>query len=135
MSTLSKNTPETTTPQPTSILPATTLSAVELKQQLESIPLTKENAIKMIVFSNVLKSFVEEAKDYLTTRCKNCDDGNYTTGQMSLKLIEGSKTSYTNEKIEKLEAEIKKEKEKIKSGKSKGEITETKYNSFKVQYQ
>ena len=134
MNTLSNTTPELITPAQTSILPASTLSAAELKQQLSTIKMNKENAIKLVVFSHVLEAATKEAKEYLTTRCEACDDGNYTVGQMSLKHVEGSRTSYTNDKIKKLEDQIKAEKEKIKLGKSKGEIVETKYNSFKVQY-
>jgi formate dehydrogenase assembly factor FdhD len=135
MNSLSNTTPETTTPTQTpSILPASTLSAAELKQQLSAIKMNKENAIKLIVFSHVLEAATKEAKEYLSTRCEACDDGNYTAGQMSLKHVEGSRTTYTNDKIKKLEEQIKAEKEKIKANKSKGEIIETKYNSFKVQY-
>lgn len=118
--------------QSTQILPASSMSATELKQQLELIPLNKENAIKMIVFSHILQKFTDEAKEYLTTRCKNCDDGNYTVGQMSLKLVEGTRTSYSNDKIKELENEIKAEKERIKLGQSQGDIVETKFNSFRV---
>jgi formate dehydrogenase assembly factor FdhD len=135
MNSLSNTTPETTTPTQTpSILPASTLSAAELKQQLSAIKMNKENAIKLIVFYATLKKFSDKAKEYLSTKCEACDDGNYTAGQMSLKHIQGSKTTYTNDKIKKFEEQIKAEREKIKANKSKGEIIETKYNSFKVQY-
>lgn len=129
MSDSSSNTPEKVQP----LLPASNLSAADIKQALDSVPLNKENAIKMITMANLLKKAAEKAKEYLTTRCTTCDDGNYTTGQISLKLVEGNKTTYTNEKIEKLEAQIKAERERIKNGKSKGETIIAPYKSFNVQ--
>ena len=106
------------------------LTALDIETQIASIPMNKENAIKLMVISKMLSAREKEAKEYLLNRCDDCEV--YTSGQLQLLKVDGQRTTYTNAKISKLSADIKKEQEKIKKDNSLGEVKVTPYTSFKI---
>ena len=106
------------------------LTALDIETQIASIPMNKENAIKLMVISKMLSVREEEAKEYLLNRCDDCEV--YTSGQLQLLKVDGQRTTYTNAKIAKLSADIKKEQDKIKKDNTLGEVKITPYTSFKI---
>ena len=106
------------------------LTALDIETQIASIPMNKETAIKLLTISKLLSAREEEAKEYLLNRCDDCEV--YTSGQLQLLKVDGQRTTYTNAKIAKLSADIKKEQEKIKKDNSLGEVKITPYTSFKI---
>ena len=106
------------------------LTAVDIETQIASIPMNKETAIKLLTISKLLSAREDEAKEYLLNRCDDCEV--YTSGQLQLLKVDGQRTTYTNAKISKLSADIKKEQEKIKKDNSLGEVKVTPYTSFKI---
>ncbi len=106
------------------------LTALDIETQIASIPMNKETAIKLLTISKLLSAREEEAKEYLLNRCDDCEV--YTSGQLQLLKVDGQRTTYTNAKIAKLSADIKKEQEKIKKDNSLGEVKVTPYTSFKI---
>ena len=106
------------------------LTALDIETQIASIPMNKENAIKLMVISKMLSAREDEAKEYLLNRCDDCEV--YTSGQLQLLKVDGQRTTYTNAKITKLSADIKKEQDKIKKDNSLGEVKVTPYTSFKI---
>jgi len=106
------------------------LTVLDIEAQIAAIPMNKENAIKLMVISKMLSAREEEAKDYLLNRCDDCDV--YTSGQLQLLKVDAQRTTYTNAKIAKLSADIKKEQEKIKKDNTLGEVKITPYTSFKI---
>lgn len=106
------------------------LTALDIEAQIAAIPMSKENSIKLLIISKLLAAREEEAKEYLLNRCDDCEV--YTSGQLQLLKIDGQRTTYTNAKIVKLSADIKKEQEKIKKDNTLGEVKVTPYTSFKI---
>lgn len=106
------------------------LTALDIEQQIENIPMNKENAIKLLVISKILASRESEAKQYLLDKCADCDV--YSAGQLMVQRIDAERVSYTNKKIEELKAQIKEEEARIKDNPSLGEAKSTCYTSFKV---
>lgn len=106
------------------------LTALDIETQIAAIPMNKENAIKLLTISKLIAAREEEAKEYLLNRCDDCDV--YVSGQLQLLKVDGQRTTYTNAKIAKLSADIKKEQEKIKKDNTLGEVKITPYTSFKI---
>ena len=106
------------------------LTALDIETQIASIPMNKENAIKLMVISKMLSAREDEAKEYLLNRCDDCEV--YTSGQLQLLKVDGQRTTYTNAKIAKLSGDIKKEQERIQKDNSLGEVKVTPYTSFKI---
>ena len=106
------------------------LTALDIETQIASIPMNKENAIKLMVISKMLSARDDEAKEYLLNRCDDCEV--YTSGQLQLLKVDGQRTTYTNAKIVKLKSTIKKEEDNIKKDNSLGEIKITPYTSFQI---
>lgn len=106
------------------------LTALDIETQIASIPMNKENAIKMVTIFKLLKARAEEAEDYLLNKCSDCSV--YVSGQLQLQRVDGQKTYYSNAKTAKLLGDIKKEQEKIKKDNSLGEVKVTPYTSFKI---
>lgn len=106
------------------------LSLTDIEQSINSIPMTKDNAIKLLTISKVLSSRSEEAKTYLLSRCSDCDV--YQSGQLQIQKILGQHTTVTNDLIDNLRLQIKEEQDRIKNDNNLGSITVTPYASFKI---
>lgn len=106
------------------------ITALDIEQQINAIPMNKENAIKLLTISRYLSAREDEAKEYLLNRCSDCDI--YTAGQLHLQRVDAQRTTYTSAKIDDLKKQIKEEEAKIKVDNTLGEVKITPYVSFKV---
>ncbi len=106
------------------------ITLMDIEQQINAIPLNKENAIKLMIISKLLSAREEEAKQYLLDRCADCDK--YTTGQLQLLRVDASRSSYSNSEIDSLKKRIKEIEQGIKTGAIEGDKVETKYTSFRI---
>lgn len=106
------------------------VTLMDIEQQINAIPMNKENAIKLMIISKLLSAREDEAKQYLLDRCADCDK--YTTGQLQLLRVDASRSSYTNAEIDSLKKRIKEIEQGIKTGAIEGDKVETKYTSFRI---
>lgn len=106
------------------------ITTTDIEQQINSIPMNKENAIKLMVISKLLSAREDEAKQYLLDRCQDCDK--YVAGQLSVLRVDAARNSFTNPEIESLKKRIKEIEKGIKEGTIEGDKIETHYTSFRV---
>lgn len=106
------------------------ITTTDIEQQINSIPMNKENAIKLMVISKLLSAREDEAKQYLLDRCHDCDK--YVAGQLSVLRVDAARNSFTNPEIESLKKRIKEIEKGIKEGTIEGDKIETHYTSFRV---
>ena len=106
------------------------ITATDIEQQINSIPMNKENAIKLMVISKLLSAREDEAKQYLLDRCADCDK--YVSGQLGVLRVDAARNSFTNPEIESLKKRIKEIEKGIKEGTIEGDKVETHYTSFRL---
>lgn len=106
------------------------ITTTDIEQQINSIPMNKENAIKLMVISKLLSAREDEAKQYLLDRCHDCDK--YVAGQLSVLRVDAARNSFTNPEIESLKKRIKEIEKGIKEGTIEGDKIETHYTSFRI---
>ena len=106
------------------------ITTTDIEQQINSIPMNKENAIKLMVISKLLSAREEEAKQYLLDRCHDCDK--YVSGQLGVLRVDAARNSFTNPEIESLKKRIKEIEKGIKEGTIEGDKVETHYTSFRI---
>ncbi len=106
------------------------ITTTDIEQQINSIPMNKENAIKLMVISKLLSAREDEAKQYLLDRCHDCDK--YVAGQLSVLRVDAARNSFTNPEIESLKKRIKEIEKGIKEGTIEGDKVETHYTSFRI---
>ena len=106
------------------------VTALDIEQQVNSITMNKENAIKLMIISKMLSAREDEAKRYLLDRCADCDK--YTAGQLQLSRVDAARASYSNPEIESLKRRIKEIEAGIKAGTIEGDKVETHYTSFRI---
>lgn len=106
------------------------ITARDIENRISKIVLNKQSSMEIVTLFKLLEGKAEEAKQYLLTKCDKCDV--LSSGQLSLSVINGQKTMYTNATIEKLKEKIKKEEEKIKKDNTLGEVKIIPYTSLRV---
>lgn len=106
------------------------ITTTDIEQQINSIPMNKENAIKLMVISKLLSAREDEAKQYLLDRCADCDK--YVSGQLGILRVDAARNSFTNPEIESLKKRIKEIEKGIKEGTIEGDKVETHYTSFRL---
>jgi hypothetical protein len=106
------------------------VTALDIETQISNIKIDKHNSIVLMTLAKLLEDKVAEAKEYLLSRCDDCEV--YTSGQLQLKRTDAERTTFINDKITKLKSDIKKEEERIKKDNSLGEVKKTPYTSFKI---
>ena len=90
------------------------LTGEMLTESVSNIQINKSTSIQILALNSTWKTKVHEAKEYLETRCANT--GSYIDNETGLAITRIDKTRVTvkSDRIQELEAMIKKEVEKIK---------------------